>query len=97
MQQTPKPSTVLFDVAPDVLFQEVFGEMVLLSPRKGMFYSLDSVGARVWELLRELGSAEKVISALLEEYEVSEESLRRDVQVLIGDLCEVQLLEPRDA
>ena len=97
MQQTPYTSTALFDVAPDVLFQEVFGEMVLLSPRKGMFYSLNGVGARVWELLCQFGCAEKVMPALLAEYEVSEERLRGDVAKLIGDLCEVQLLEPRDA
>ena len=35
----------------DVLFQELDGEGVLLNLKTGVYFGLDSVGARVWQLL----------------------------------------------
>ena len=96
-EQSTGITRAFFKAAPDVLFQEVFGELVLLSPRKGVFYSLDSVGARVWELLCQSGDLEKVVPELLEEYDVSEERLRMDLEALLADLCTAELLEKIDA
>ena len=95
MQSTGN-SRAFFKAAPDVLFQEASGELYLLGP-KGLFYSLDSMGARVWELLRQFGDSEKVVAELLDEYDVSEERLRMDLEALLGDLCTAQLLEKEDA
>ena len=56
-----------------------------------------SKGARAWELLRQFGDSEKVVAELLDEYDVSEERLRMDLEALLGDLCTAQLLEKEDA
>ena len=96
-EQSTGTTRAFFKAATDVLFQEVFGELVLLSPRKGMFYSLDSVGARVWELLCQFVDPEKVISVLLDEYDVSEERLREDIAALLQELCAAELLDKESA
>ena len=46
-----------FQLSPDVLFQEVSGEMVLLDLNSEQYFGLDEIGARIWSLL-ESGAGE---------------------------------------
>ncbi len=80
-------------VSRDVFFQEINGEIVLLNLRDGMYYGLDPVGFRMWQLLCQHRDPEKVVPILLQEYNVSEEQLRRDLYDLIAKLCNAGLLE----
>ena len=43
-------------VSPEVLFQEVGGEAVLLDLASESYFGLDDVGMRIWQLLQEQGS-----------------------------------------
>jgi hypothetical protein len=78
--------------APEVLFQELDGETVLLNLRDERYYGLDDVGTRVWQLLGEHGDIERVVSTMLSEYDVEEATLRQDVEKLIAALFEVGLV-----
>jgi hypothetical protein len=78
--------------APEVLFQELDGEMVLLNLRDESYYGLDDVGTRVWQLLGEHGDVERIVSTMLSEYDVEEATLRGDVEKLIAALLEVGLV-----
>ena len=80
-------------VSPDVLFQEVSGEIVLLDLESENYFGLDEVGARVWTLLSEGRHVGEVIDILLGEYEVNRETLERDVQDLLADLLKAGLLK----
>ncbi len=72
--------------APDVLFQEVEGELVLLDLAGERYWALDDVGARCWQLLLEHGERDAVLAALLAEFDVEEATLRSDVDALIEQL-----------
>ena len=78
--------------APEVLFQELDGETVLLNLRDERYYGLDDVGTRVWQLLGEHGDIERIVSTMLGEYDVEEATLRQDVEKLIAALLEVGLV-----
>jgi hypothetical protein len=79
--------------APDVVFQEVEGELVLLDLKQDHYFSLDEIGARVWALLVEHdGDVERVKVALLEEFEADEATLRSDVDALLARLSEAGLV-----
>jgi hypothetical protein len=73
-------------MAPDVLFQELDGEVVLLNLGNEHYYGLDDVGARLWTLLLERGDPEAAVAQMLTEYDVDEASLRSDVTTLIAEL-----------
>ena len=73
-------------ISNDVVFRDLAGEVVLLNLATGTYFGLDAVGTRVWHLIGEQGSKEKVIRVLLAEYEVEENRLRRDLDDLIGRL-----------
>ena len=79
-------------ISDDVVFRDLAGEAVILNLATGTYFGLDAVGTRLWHLITEHGSTEKVIEALLAEYEVEEGQLRRDVDDLIQQLTDKGLV-----
>lgn len=77
----------------DVVFRALGDEAVMLNLASGVYFGLNSVGTRIWQLISEHGSTEKAIEALLAEYEVDEGRLRRDVDDLIRQLSEKGLVK----
>jgi hypothetical protein len=88
----PVSSSVRLRTAPGVLTQAVEDALVLLSLESEVYFELDSVGARIWQLLGERGDADGVVPELLQEYDVDEASLRRDVSRLVTELVNAGLL-----
>jgi len=82
-----------FTVSPEVLFQEVSGEMVLLDLASESYFGLDEIGARIWGLLGEDKNVDQILDTLLQEYEVDRETLEADVEELLGSLLEAGLIE----
>jgi hypothetical protein len=68
-----------FAVPDDVVFRELSGEGVILNLESGLYFGLDAVGTRAWQLMVEHGRLDRVFERLLEEYEVSGDVLRHDL------------------
>jgi len=79
-------------VPAEVISTQVEGEAVLLNLLTGQYYSLDEVGTRIWVLLAQHGQVEPVVQALMEEYDVAEDELRRDLLELADKLAAQGLL-----
>jgi hypothetical protein len=73
-------------IADDVVFRDLGGEAVILSLHTSTYFGLNEIGTRIWHLIGEHGSMERVVAALLNEYEVDEARLRQDVDRLIRQL-----------
>ena len=71
---------------PGVIAKMVGTEMVLLDYDRGVYYGLNPVGARVWQLLAEGEAVERILELLAGEYDVAREVLEADVAALLGDL-----------
>lgn len=81
-------------VVPDrVVTRQVEATTVLLDTETGRSFTLDDVGTRVWALLTSSPSAQTAYAALLAEYEVDPEELRRDLESLIENLGARGLVE----
>lgn len=72
---------------------ELNDEAAILDMKTGIYYGLDPVGARVWELIQQPRAVSSVIASLLDEYEVAEADCTQDVIALLTDLQEHQLIE----
>lgn len=70
----------------DIVFRVLGDEAVILNVSTGIYFGLDSIGTRMWQLISEHGSLEKVVETLLAEYEVEEGQLRHDLDLLIQRL-----------
>lgn len=81
-------------VSEDVVFRILGDEAVILNLASGVYFGLDTVGTRMWQLMSEHGSTDKVIAAMLDEYEVEEGELRSDLEKLIEQLSEKGLVKP---
>src|SRR3989442_15622667 len=77
----------------DVVFRILGDEAVLLNLSSGVYFGLDSVGTRMWQLMSEHGSTEKDVETLLTQYEVEEGQLRPDLDNLIQQLSEKGLVK----
>lgn len=80
-------------ISNDVVFHDLDGEVVILNLETGVYFGLDPVGTRIWQLVREHGSLTKVRDALLEEYEVTEARCTHDLLELAARLREKGLVE----
>jgi hypothetical protein len=84
-------------VHPSVICRELSGEMVLLDLESGVYYGLDEVGTRAWQLLLEGKSVAEVCGVMSEEYDVAKNVLFEDVARLVADLRDRNIVSPRDA
>ena len=87
-QEPPQATGILvkLTVNPNVIFEELEGQTVLLQLEGGVYYRLNGSGSRIWELIQEHGDLEKIHSTLENEYHVDAETARRDVARLVADL-----------
>jgi hypothetical protein len=74
-------------VPDDVLFQDLNGEAVLLNVKTGIYFGLDRVGTRVWQLLAEHPVPSAIIGPLVDEFDVERERCERDVLSLLADMA----------
>ena len=79
-------------VSPDVISQEVSGETVLLDLESEHYFGLDEVGTRIWQLARETDDLKAIYDTLLAEYDVAENRLKQDLDVLLGEIAGLGLI-----
>jgi hypothetical protein len=73
-------------VAENVVFRELDGEAVILNLQSGVYFGLDAVGTRVWQLCQEQGSIRSVCQAMQKEFDVSADTLQADLLALLDEL-----------
>lgn len=71
------------------------GQAVILDTAAGRYFSLDGVGALVWELLNgaQDTTVETLEAAVLSRYDVEPERCRHDLLALLTDLADKGLVE----
>lgn len=76
----------------EVLVQGVFGEAVLLDLATGVYFGLNDTGTRFWHLLGQHSRADLAVRALVQEFDVDEETLRTDMTRLLQELVNAGLV-----
>lgn len=66
---------------------------VLLDAERGVYYTLNEVAGRAWELLVAGEPLIEILRCLGDEYEVSAEMLEADVTATLGQLLDAELIE----
>ena len=77
--------------ADDVLVRELDGEAVILHLGDESYYGLNESGTRMWQLLTTSANIEASLKTLLEEFDVEEETLKKDLSKLINSLLEKKM------
>lgn len=82
-----------FQPARGNVYADLAGELAILDSKSGVYYGLDSVGARIWSLLGEGKNVAEIRDVLLEEYDVDGAQLQTDIAHLFEDLFAKCLIE----
>lgn len=83
-------------IVEDVVYRELEGEMVLLNLRTGVYFGLDAVGTRIWQLLQEPRTVAQISERLADEYEVAPALCEQDVRTFLTALRDNALVEPEN-
>lgn len=79
-----------FKKNPDVSWQVVEGQAVLIHNRLGEIHVLNEVGSIVWENLEK--GVDEIVRIILKDYDVEEDVARNDVENFINELKEAQAI-----
>jgi hypothetical protein len=66
--------------------------LVLLHTGSGAYFTLDDVGARIWELCDGSRTIADVIDAMHDEFDAPRDLLETDVRALVAELADERLL-----
>lgn len=78
--------------SPRIAWRKVEEEAVLLDLDTSVYYSLDPIGCRIWELLEKKKDVPAIVAAIRSEYDVAEDRARKDVEKLVQGLLRKKLL-----
>lgn len=80
--------------AASVLVQKTGDELIMISIDQGEYYSLNEVGARIWELCDGEHSIDQIVATLIGEFDEDPSQVDADARGLIDDLIKQGLLLP---
>ncbi len=76
-----------------ILSSTIDDEVVMMSSEKGMYYNLNPIGSRIWELLETPQTIESLCTQLMDEYDVDEATCKQETEEFIQSLAERGLIE----
>ena len=79
------------------MVRNVGDELVLLDSKTERYLGLDSVSARIWQVLTGGGSVQSAYETLLAEFVVDPERLRTDLEEFAQELVQFGLVEQNQA
>lgn len=82
-----------FAVCGEVVAREMGGETVLLDLNSGLYFGLDPVGGRIWELLSEAPrTIAELCDAIEAEFDAPRATIEGDLLALAAQLSEKELI-----
>ena len=75
-----------YRASPAALFREMDDGAVILDLEKGVYFGLDLLGTRIWQLMGQGCNFEEIVNQLLAEYEVDRATVEGDLEKLALDL-----------
>ena len=76
-----------------IAVHDLQGELLLLNSTTGVSVSLDPMGTRMWQLIQEHHALDKVLDALLHEYDVTEAQCEQDLLSFMARMLEQGFIE----
>ena len=82
--------------AKDQVSCDLAGEAAILNIKSGVYYGLDPVGARIWNLIKEPREVLEIQNTITGEYDVEPERCARDLMALLEKLFAEGLIEVKN-
>lgn len=82
-----------YRVSPECVSCEVEDGIAILDLRSNTYFSLDPVGAAIWDRMAAPASLDDLTTAIAAEYAVTPEECRRDIADLLDDMLKHGLIQ----
>jgi hypothetical protein len=92
---SPEMWQTVFTATAEVTSTVLEDEAVLLNLANGVYYSLNPVGTAIWGQLTGSQSLEEILENVRQQFEVTEETARRDLVALVSRLRDEGLIAER--
>jgi hypothetical protein len=79
--------------SPQQLSCDLAGEAAIVNLTTGVYFGLDAMGARIWNLIREETTFAEVRERISNLYDVEPHQLERDLREFFGQLADQGLIE----
>lgn len=76
----------------DLAAKVIDGEAIIINLANGLYYSMDGVGALIWDMIQQRGSIGAIAEAVASVYDVPPERAQSDVRALAANLLEERLV-----
>ena len=76
----------------EIIDGELDNKQIMMHLDNGMYYGLNTIGKRIWDLVEKPLSFDDIIKVLLSEFEVSEEQCTREVAVFLEKALEMEII-----
>lgn len=86
----------MYQLSEDTAITEVGDEYVMLDLKEGKYFSVNSVGRLMLDLVREHDDKESVVDQILNQFEGDRASVSNDLDEFVAELCSVGLLHSPD-
>lgn len=78
---------------PETIAGQIDDDLVMMDIAKGSYFALNSVATRIWHLLESPLTADVLCSLLMQEYEVSAEECRADIEEHLSTMQQLGLIK----
>ncbi|MBV8781689.1 MAG: PqqD family protein [Phycisphaerae bacterium] len=89
--------SMMFSTHPEQLNSRMGEEMAVLDLRSGVYFGLNPVAARVWELVQQGKSVGAIRNTLMNEFDVDADRLQEDLRELFNQFQARGMLRPCSA
>ena len=96
MKTTISTNTIISVAEEQISGDLLDGEVVILNMNDDIYYGLDQVGGRIWNLVQTPITFGEIIQILLEEFDVDYQQCSDDVIALLEDMLSKELIEARN-
>ena len=76
----------------EIAAKVIDGEAIIINLANGVYYSMDKVGALVWDFLQAGHALEEAIKAVTRRYDISRSQAESDIQRLVQELVRENLV-----
>jgi hypothetical protein len=80
-------------VTDDVVSCDLDGEAAILNIKDGVYYGLDPIGAKIWNLIQKPILIDNVLKVIMDEYDVDKDRCKNDVLELVEKLIDNGLVK----
>lgn len=85
-------SVMKYQAVTDHLSCELQGESVILNMKNGRYYGINTVGSSIWAAIQNPSSFEDIRSAILNEYDVTEDVCQREIKTFLDKMVQEELV-----